>query len=98
MSVRLLFELSKKGSNNFSLPECDVPASAPNCSREASLDLPELPEVEVMRHYTALSRLVHGVEDGPYPLGSCTMKYNPKINEITAGLDGFSKKSEAKRS
>ncbi len=90
MSLKLLFELSKAGSNKFTLPEIDVPVVAPACGRKSELELPELPEVEVMRHYTALARLVHGVEDGPYPLGSCTMKYNPKINEITASLDGFS--------
>jgi len=85
----LLFELSKKGSNKFSMPELDVPQISAPFSRESELELPELPEVEVMRHYTALSRLVHGVEDGPYPLGSCTMKYNPKVNEMTASLNNF---------
>lgn len=90
MSLKLLFELSKQGSNKFELPKLDVPAVKPTVSRKSESGLPELPEVEVMRHYTALARLVHGVEDGPYPLGSCTMKYNPKLNEITASLDGFS--------
>jgi len=87
--IDLLFELSKKGSNKFSMPELDVPEAAPSVKRSSALELPEVPEVEVMRHYTALSRRVHGVEDGPYPLGSCTMKYNPKVNEMTASLDGF---------
>jgi glycine dehydrogenase subunit 2 len=57
--------------------------------RKENLGLTSLPEIEVVRHYTALSRLSHGVDNGTYPLGSCTMKYNPKINDYVANLDGF---------
>ena len=53
-------------------------------------ELPEISEVEAVRHYTALSRLNYGVDNGLYPLGSCTMKYNPKVNEAVAALPGFS--------
>ncbi len=91
----LLFELSKKGRQGYSLPACDVPEKpledllpAP-MRRQEALKMPELSEVEVIRHYTALSRRNFGVDTGFYPLGSCTMKYNPKINEETAALPGF---------
>ncbi len=57
--------------------------------REKSAELPELCEVDLVRHYTALSKRAYGVDDGFYPLGSCTMKYNPKVNEKTASLSGF---------
>jgi glycine dehydrogenase subunit 2 len=91
----LLFELSRKGRRGYSLPACDVPEKPledllpPALQRQADLDLPELSEVEVIRHFTALSRRNFGVDTGFYPLGSCTMKYNPKINEETAALPGF---------
>ncbi|MEG2205024.1 MAG: aminomethyl-transferring glycine dehydrogenase subunit GcvPB, partial [Oscillospiraceae bacterium] len=58
-------------------------------TRKTPLHLPHVSENELIRHYTALCKRVHGVNDGFYPLGSCTMKYNPKINEWAAGLDGF---------
>jgi len=74
------------------LPPCDVPKTKLKSSqRELPLRLPELSETEISRHYTALAKQVHGVNDGFYPLGSCTMKYNPKINEKTASLEGFSR-------
>ena len=57
--------------------------------REKKLHLPELSEIELSRHYTELAKKSHGVNDGFYPLGSCTMKYNPKINEDMAALPGF---------
>ncbi len=91
----LLFEISKKGRRGYSLPACDVPEKPlgdllpSQMRREEPLELPELSEVEVIRHYTALSRRNFGVDTGFYPLGSCTMKYNPKINEETASLPGF---------
>ncbi|MEG2394365.1 MAG: aminomethyl-transferring glycine dehydrogenase subunit GcvPB, partial [Ruthenibacterium sp.] len=59
-------------------------------SRKAPLHLPELAEIDLSRHYTALAKCVHGVNDGFYPLGSCTMKYNPAVNEEVAALPGFS--------
>ncbi|MDR1873473.1 MAG: aminomethyl-transferring glycine dehydrogenase subunit GcvPB [Synergistaceae bacterium] len=86
----LLWERSRKGRIGLSLPEQDVPRS----ELDAGLvgdgpDLPELSEVDVVRHYTRLSTWNCGVDTGTYPLGSCTMKYNPKINDRVAGLPGF---------
>ncbi|MGG4142369.1 aminomethyl-transferring glycine dehydrogenase subunit GcvPB [Paenibacillus algorifonticola] len=93
----LIFELSKPGRIAYSLPECDVPALAASELLPAELlrrqpaELPEVFEVDVIRHYTELSRRNFGVDNGFYPLGSCTMKYNPKINEDTARFPGFAK-------
>lgn len=92
---KLLFEKDVPGSNAFTLGLSDVPAH--DCAqemdaallRQTPLDLPELPEVEAVRHFTALSHRAYGVDDGMYPLGSCTMKYNPKINEWACRLPGF---------
>ncbi|MCQ2188170.1 MAG: aminomethyl-transferring glycine dehydrogenase subunit GcvPB [Bacteroidales bacterium] len=81
---RLVFELSKPGRIGFSLPEggADLSAELPaNIARQSALGLPEVSEVDVVRHYTNLSQMNFGVDTGFYPLGSCTMKYNPKINE-----------------
>ena len=81
---RLVFELSKPGRIGFSLPEggADLSAVLPaNIARQSALGLPEVSEVDVVRHYTNLSQMNFGVDTGFYPLGSCTMKYNPKINE-----------------
>lgn len=84
---KLIFELSRKGRTGFSLPESvsrmDIPA---NLSRQAAPELPEVSEVDVVRHYTNLSQMNFGVDTGFYPLGSCTMKYNPKINEEIVSL------------
>lgn len=87
----LIFEKSRAGRYNDLLPSCDVPERAPaeQLTRETPLRLPEVAEVDISRHYTQLSKLIHGVNDGFYPLGSCTMKYNPKINEELAALPGF---------
>ena len=89
---KLVFELSKEGRTGYSLPVNRFPA-APEIPaalrREASLDLPEVSEPDVVRHYTNLSQMNFGVDTGFYPLGSCTMKYNPKINEEVAALPGF---------
>ena len=73
------------------LPECDVPVVTLDAKdkREVKLHLPELSEGELSRHYTELAKKSHGVNDGFYPLGSCTMKYNPRVNEVAAGLEGF---------
>ncbi|WP_040950794.1 aminomethyl-transferring glycine dehydrogenase subunit GcvPB [Gorillibacterium massiliense] len=93
----LIFELSKPGRIAYSLPECDVPETEltdlipATYLRSKPAELPEVYEVDVIRHYTALSRRNFGVDNGFYPLGSCTMKYNPKLNEDTASLDGFAK-------
>ncbi|PAE44013.1 aminomethyl-transferring glycine dehydrogenase subunit GcvPB [Bacillus sp. 7884-1] len=91
----LIFELSTPGRIGFSLPEMDVPELEVSSLlpegylREEEPELPEVSELDIMRHYTALSRRNHGVDSGFYPLGSCTMKYNPKINENVARFNGF---------
>ncbi|OWA37868.1 glycine dehydrogenase (aminomethyl-transferring) [Saccharibacillus sp. O16] len=95
----LIFELSQPGRVAYSLPECDVPVSEDEASdwlpaefrRAEAAALPEVYEVDVIRHYTGLSRRNFGVDNGFYPLGSCTMKYNPKINEDVARYAGFAK-------
>ena len=86
----LLWEKGRKGRVGFSLPENDVSPSPLDPSLVgAPPDLPDLSEMEVVRHYTRLSQWNFGVDTGMYPLGSCTMKYNPKTNERQAGLPGF---------
>lgn len=87
----LIFERSKTGRKCQNLPECDVPVVTLDAKdkREVKLHLPELSEGELSRHYTELAKKSHGVNDGFYPLGSCTMKYNPRVNEVAAGLEGF---------
>ena len=91
----LLFEMSRPGRSGYSLPECDVPQKPlaeliPEKRQRRELpELPELSEGEVIRHFTELSTRNFGVDTGFYPLGSCTMKYNPKVNEETAALPGF---------
>lgn len=90
----LIFELSQPGRVAYSLPELDVPEVDPipnKYLREKPAELPEVSEVDLMRHYTELSRRNHGVDNGFYPLGSCTMKYNPKVHEDVARLSGFAK-------
>ncbi|MCI1786170.1 MAG: aminomethyl-transferring glycine dehydrogenase subunit GcvPB [Bacteroidales bacterium] len=90
---KLIFELSKKGRIGFSLPECkegETSDSIPgNLKRQSPPDLPQVSEPDVVRHYTNLSQMNFGVDTGFYPLGSCTMKYNPKINEEIANMPGF---------
>lgn len=91
----LIFELSKRGRVGYSLPEMDVPEVdvsellPEGYLRAEEAELPEVSELDIMRHYTALSKRNHGVDSGFYPLGSCTMKYNPKINENVARFNGF---------
>jgi glycine dehydrogenase subunit 2 len=91
----LIFELSTPGRIGYSLPEMDVPELdldsllPEGFLRSEEPELPEVSELDIMRHYTALSRRNHGVDSGFYPLGSCTMKYNPKINENVARFNGF---------
>lgn len=86
----LLWEIGKIGRIGFSLPENDVPDS-PLDKRLTRKDsgLPDLSEVNVIRHFTRLSQWNFGIDAGMYPLGSCTMKYNPKVNERVASLPGF---------
>ena len=87
----LIFEKSRPGRGCSAIPACDVEQyTLPDEDmRESDLHLPEMAEVDLSRHYTELAKKAHGVNDGFYPLGSCTMKYNPKINEQMAALDGF---------
>ncbi len=88
-----LFAKGSRGRRGLTLPAWDgepVPAALPAAAcRAAPADLPDLSEPEVMRHYTQLSSLNHHIERGMYPLGSCTMKYNPRLNEQIAALPGF---------
>src|SRR5262249_3778685 len=94
---KVVFELSAPGRLAHSLPECDVPVSDPVALlpaaflREAPAELPEVSEVDIVRHYSRLSQMNYGVDTHFYPLGSCTMKYNPKINEDMARLPGFAR-------
>ena len=86
-----IFELSRPNRKGVRFPEPDVPlADMPKEFLRENLPLPEVPENEVVRHFTNISQLNHAVDIGFYPLGSCTMKYNPKINEEAARLPGFS--------
>ena len=88
--MKLVFERSMPGRGTRYLPDLDVPVHLPDAAaRQAALNLPELPETETDRHYTALAGQTYGVNNGFYPLGSCTMKYNPQINEEMAALPGF---------
>ncbi len=82
-----LYEKSVEGRRCVTLPELDVPKYS--LGIDTNVELPEIAEVDLVRHYSNLSRLAFGVDNGFYPLGSCTMKYNPKVNEDIATLDGF---------
>ncbi len=90
MTEPLITELSQPGRQGVRFPAPDVPlADLPAGLTRTDLPLPELSEVDVVRHFTRLSQLNYSIDTGFYPLGSCTMKYNPKINEETARLRGF---------
>ena len=90
MAEPTIYELSSAGRQGVRFPEPDVPQSPlPTEFRRKDLPLPEVSEVDVVRHFTRLSQKNYGVDIGIYPLGSCTMKYNPKINEAAARLPGF---------
>ncbi len=95
MSEKLIFELSSPGREGFSLPSVDVPEKESEelipkyLLRKNPPALPEVSEVDVARHFIRLSILNHHIDKGFYPLGSCTMKYNPKINETLSRLPGF---------
>lgn len=95
-NVPLIFERSTPGRRGYRLPELDVPEVPVeelipvDFLRTEEPALPEVSELEVVRHYTQLSRLNHGIDVGFYPLGSCTMKYNPKVHEDVVSLPGFS--------
>src|SRR5690606_19620623 len=86
----LIFELAKPGRSGTSVPEVEVPEQElPAELVRDSLKLPEVSEIDVIRHYTRLSQKNHAIDINFYPLGSCTMKYNPKINELVARMPGF---------
>ncbi len=92
--MEIIFELSRKGRQGFILRKNEVSGRVedfidPSYLRESSPDLPEVSEPEVVRHFVNLSSMNHHVDKDFYPLGSCTMKYNPKINEDMASLEGF---------
>ena len=89
--MNLVFEESRPGHHLTLLPSCDVPETAlpKEFERTQKLHLPEMAETDISRHYTKLAKRAHGVNSGFYPLGSCTMKYNPHINEEIAALPGF---------
>lgn len=90
--MKLIFEKSIPGRGQQIFPACDVPEVLPKVElRKTVAHLPEISENEMGRHYTALAKRAHGVNDGFYPLGSCTMKHNPRINEKMASLPGFAK-------
>jgi glycine dehydrogenase subunit 2 len=85
----LLFEISEAGKRGAQLAPLDVPAMTPAVDRGAITDFPELSELEVIRHYTRLSTWNYGVDTGLYPLGSCTMKYNARANELVSRFEGL---------
>lgn len=89
--MKLLFERSTAGHRHTIMPEPDVaaPELPSGLRRTTRPHLPEISEIELGRHYTELAKQTHGVNDGFYPLGSCTMKYNPRVNEAAAALPGF---------
>ena len=86
----LIYDIGSPGRMGVNLPECDVPkVELPAALMREELPLPEVGEVQVVRHFVKLSKLNYSIDQGLYPLGSCTMKYNPKINEDAARLPGF---------
>ena len=89
--MKLIFEKSVPGRGCSILPACDVEefSLTEGLARETAPALPEMAETDISRHYTELCKRVHGVNCGFYPLGSCTMKYNPRIDEEMAALPGF---------
>ena len=90
MTEPTIYELSSAGRKGFSFAEPDVPAfPLPDEFIRKDLPLPELSELDVVRHFTHLSQKNYSIDSGFYPLGSCTMKYNPRINEVVARLNGF---------
>ena len=91
----LLFEISSPGKKGYQLPELDVPAVDANAVlgesyvRDEIEGFPEVSEVETIRHFTRLSTWNYAIDLGMYPLGSCTMKYNPRVNELVARTEGL---------
>ena len=91
MTEPLIYDLSSPGRCGVTVPRSDVPAQPvlPAEMLRPDLDLPEVSEIDAIRHFTRLSQLNYGIDTGFYPLGSCTMKYNPRVNEEAARLPGF---------
>src|SRR5439155_8933894 len=89
--MRLIYEKSQAGRRGLGVPQPDlpVPELPDDLARKSPPRLPELAEPEVLRHFTKLSTRNFGIDTGFYPLGSCTMKYNPCVNERVVGLPGF---------
>ena len=86
----LIFEISSPGRTAFTLPGLDVPESdLPGDYVREDLKLPEVSELDFVRHYTHLSQMNYSIDTVFYPLGSCTMKYNPKVNERAASIEGL---------
>ena len=99
----LIFEKSAPGKRGIELPPLDVPAVdaqrvlGAEYARDAVEGLPEVSEIEVIRHFTRLSTWNYAIDLGMYPLGSCTMKYNPRVNEFVARLDGMATEHPSSR-
>jgi glycine dehydrogenase subunit 2 len=90
MTEPLIYDLGAPGREGVHMPDPDVPTTAfPADLLRAELDLPEVDQLSVVRHFTRLSKLNYSIDQGLYPLGSCTMKYNPRLNEDAARLPGF---------
>ena len=89
--MELIYEKSQPGRRAGRVPSYDlpVPEVPAELRRETPPRLPEVPENEIVRHFTALADRNFGIDTGFYPLGSCTMKYNPRVNERVVGLPGF---------
>ncbi|MGD0632625.1 MAG: aminomethyl-transferring glycine dehydrogenase subunit GcvPB, partial [Terracidiphilus sp.] len=90
----LVFEKSSPGKRAYKMPPLDVPAVDAaallgDVHREVPGLLPELSEIEIIRHFTRLSTWNYAIDLGMYPLGSCTMKYNPRVNELVARIEGL---------
>src|SRR5216683_1602672 len=95
LATELLFEMSESGRRTHRLPPCDVPIGAaksllpPGCLADAPPALPEVGEIDLIRHFVNLSKRNMSIDTNFYPLGSCTMKYNPKRHERLAALPGM---------
>ena len=92
MTEPTIYEISSPGRTGVKFQNSDVPEfEVPKEFLREQLPMPEVSEIDVIRHFTRLSQLNYCIDTGLYPLGSCTMKYNPRINEVTARLAGFAK-------
>ncbi len=92
-----IMDRSSPGRRSSAFPPLDVPdVAAPSSHRRAEApELPQVAEIDLVRHYTMLSQQNYGVDTGPYPLGSCTMKYNPKVAETVGGVPGVPARAPA---